>query len=499
MALSILYIHHQLCMLKSNLIKLLSKLDEPEFRKFGKFVESPYFNNNLKLIDLFYILSEFYPDFESLEMSKENIFRKLYKKDSIVMGTMHYLISELQSLLEKFISIEKTDPLEHELVFLDQLGNFRLDKYYDKKNKEIKKKLERTYDKKNLLTFKFSEINRFHKIERKEFLTKKDSFKSEWTDPVNELFRLFIRNMIWNIELLSNIKQYHNRHLNVPMYKEIMDYIGKSGIFEKDIEMKIAFFRIKMLYESEDEYFYKLKDFINKKHKEIPPDLLEVTLTQMNNFATQKMLNGEEFHEEQFEIQNLYLKHVIKVKNDFIPVDVFFQIFAHSVYLGKIEWSLDFVNKFGKRLEPKFQNNALNYSLAFIHYINKEYDKALKQLSSIKNFSYIHYKPSVKMLQMKVFYDLNLISEAEDTAKAFLQFLRNDKLLNNEVRKTYSNFAGYFLKLLNAGSGNSSSNVSSLKHSLLKDKNFISGKLWLMSKLNDLESLSVRRKRNTAI
>lgn len=146
-----------MCMLKSNLIKFLSKLDEPEFRKFRKFVESPYFNNNLKLIDLFYILSEFYPDFESLEMSKENIFKKLYKKDSIVMGTMHYLISELQSLLERFISIEKKDPLEHELVFLDQLGKFRLDKYYDKKNKEIKKKIERTYDKKNLLTFRLSE------------------------------------------------------------------------------------------------------------------------------------------------------------------------------------------------------------------------------------------------------------------------------------------------------------------------------------------------------
>lgn len=30
--------------------------------------------------------------------------------------------------------------------------------------------------------------------------------------------------------------------------------------------MKIAFFRIKMLYESEDEYFFKLKDLIKKKH-----------------------------------------------------------------------------------------------------------------------------------------------------------------------------------------------------------------------------------------
>lgn len=124
----------------------------------------------------------------------------------------------------------------------------------------------------------------------------------------------------------------------------------------------------------------------------------------MNNFTTQKMFNGEEFHEEQFEIHNLYLKHVIKEKNDIIPVDAFFQIFSHSVFLCKFDWALDFVNKFGKRLETKFQNNAVNYSLDVIYYNDKEYDKALKLLASIKNFSYIHYKPSVKMLQMKVFF-----------------------------------------------------------------------------------------------
>ncbi len=72
-------------------------------------------------------------------------------------------------------------------------------------------------------------------------------------------------------------------------------------------------------------------------------------------------------------------------------------------------------------------------------------------------------------------------------------------MLNNDVRKSYGNFANYFLKLLNAESRDISSKVSGLKYSLINDKNFVSGKLWLMNKLNELESLAVRRKSSTAI
>lgn len=49
-------------------------------------------------------------------------------------------------------------------------------------------------------------INRANMIERKESLTKKDVFKKEWLEPVNELVKLFLKNMLWNISLFSNFK-----------------------------------------------------------------------------------------------------------------------------------------------------------------------------------------------------------------------------------------------------------------------------------------------------
>src|SRR6188768_2140262 len=137
-------------MLKTDLIKFLSTLNVNEFKKFGKFLESTYFNSNAKLIEFYDILKVHYPDFQSLELSKENVFRKLYKEDKVVLGTMYYLISEMESLLEKFVSIEKIKPFTLDLTLLEELNELGINSLYDKKYNEIKRKLNLYQDTSNI-------------------------------------------------------------------------------------------------------------------------------------------------------------------------------------------------------------------------------------------------------------------------------------------------------------------------------------------------------------
>ena len=100
----------------------MSSLSEAEFKKLGKFISSPYFNTNLKLTEMFELLKPYYPEFDSLEISKENFFRRLYGKDKYVEGTMFYLLSELENLICKFISIEKMQPEMQEVTLLWDLN-----------------------------------------------------------------------------------------------------------------------------------------------------------------------------------------------------------------------------------------------------------------------------------------------------------------------------------------------------------------------------------------
>lgn len=125
-------------MQKSNLIKILLKLNSSEFKSFGKFVNSPYFNTNKKLSEFYEELKKYYPAFDDLNLTKENIFRKLYGQDKVVMGTMYFLISEMEALLEKFLSIERIDPVALDLSMLKTIGSMNLNKLFDVKYRNVK-------------------------------------------------------------------------------------------------------------------------------------------------------------------------------------------------------------------------------------------------------------------------------------------------------------------------------------------------------------------------
>ena len=486
-------------MKKSKLIQILSKLSPAEFRDFGKFIDSPYFCSNKKLSEFYKLLKNYYPDFDALELSKENIFRKLYKQDNVVMGTMYYLISEMEKLLEQFLSIEKINPLSLELTALKAIGDMRLYNIFDVKYREIKKKLNKTYDPENLNNFILSNINRSNRIERKLSLTKKDVFQKEWFEPVDELVKLFMRNMLWNITLFSNFRKFLNEKLVIPFYNEILEYVEKNNKYENDLEMKLLFYQIKMVNSGDETYYYKLKKIFTDNHKKILPEVTQELMANLNNFCMQKVITGFEFHQEQFEIQNLYLKYYIEKSNDNFPVDAFNQIFMLGMSLDKVEWAKSFIRKYGKRLEEKFQSNAENYSYAIIDYKEMKFEEALKKLSSIKNFSHIFYKPSVKLLQMKIYFELNLFSEAEDAANAFTQFLRNDKVTTSNIKETYIDFVTVYKKLLSVQHSPDKNKINNFKHEIEKKRKFLLARKWFRDRIMEVEQKFSRNNKRRAV
>ncbi len=107
------------------------------------------------------MLKKYYPDFEDLEISNENIYRKLYKQDKVVMGTMYFLISEMESLLEKFIGLENLNPVTLDLHFLEAMNRKGLQNAYGIKHNEIKKKLKDNSELNDYLDSNLSDIHTY--------------------------------------------------------------------------------------------------------------------------------------------------------------------------------------------------------------------------------------------------------------------------------------------------------------------------------------------------
>ncbi len=476
-------------MLNSNLFNLLSSLNEEDFRKLGRFVNSPYFNTNAKLILFYDHLAGFHPDFDSLELSRQNIFRKIYNNDKYVEGTMFYLISEMEKLVCSFISHEKINTLSLDLVLLEELSNNRLDGLFEKKFKTILKKLNSDNDPDNFYKYYSSVIYSHHIDKQKNFLTKKDAFREEWFNPFSELLIFFLKRILSQILLISNYSRTLNEKLEIPFVNKIMDLIESDSKYLERPDIEIIYHLIRIHIYNDEKSYYTVKKFLIENDKKLSRNSIGEIVNSLLIFCSNNMINGKINHIEQFEIAKLRIKFNQLVQNNVVKIDAFYSLFMLAVSLEEYEWAKDFLKKYSVYLEAKCRNNAVHYGNARLHFYRKEYDMALKELSRIKNFAFIHYKPAVKILQMMIYFELRLLPECTDSAKSFIQFLRNDKVIHADYKKVYDRFIKIYLKLVNVESTKKISKLNDLTHTVKNLKEMLVSRKWITSKIVELESL----------
>src|SRR3990172_1610228 len=108
-------------MKKNNLTAILSTFTKDEFKRFGKFVASPYFQAERNLVPIYSYLKKYHPVFDSNHLSEEIIFCALYpekkfepKKSSLIIRV---IFSQMTSLAKKFLAYEQYESGELEYDF----------------------------------------------------------------------------------------------------------------------------------------------------------------------------------------------------------------------------------------------------------------------------------------------------------------------------------------------------------------------------------------------
>ncbi|MEO8665374.1 MAG: hypothetical protein ABI462_07745 [Ignavibacteria bacterium] len=127
-------------MLKSKAIDILKTLSRDEFKRFGYFAESPYFNRNNSLIRLAGELREFYPSFDSGKMTEEYLYKKVFG-NKYSYSSMKNLMSEMLTLCENFLIADRVNKVDNlgprnTIDLLEELRERHLDKLFEAHNRE---------------------------------------------------------------------------------------------------------------------------------------------------------------------------------------------------------------------------------------------------------------------------------------------------------------------------------------------------------------------------
>ncbi|HRJ04817.1 MAG TPA: hypothetical protein PK605_10495, partial [Ignavibacteria bacterium] len=113
-------------MQNSSITRTLKNFSKEEFKEFGKFVNSPYFNTSEATALLFDEIKKYYPLFNKKNYSRESLFAAVYGSREYRDDLLRKLISNLIILTEEFIfihSIRKDSALK-KITLLDSINQY---------------------------------------------------------------------------------------------------------------------------------------------------------------------------------------------------------------------------------------------------------------------------------------------------------------------------------------------------------------------------------------
>ncbi len=426
-------------MKKTKLITLLSTFSKQEINRLEEFVNSPFFNKNRNVINLCGEILPFWPDFNSVELTEEKIFKAIFPRERFDYFKIKNVISDLYALSAEFLktAISQGRYLDGEINLLNALHDRRLDNIYAQREKKVKKQLldaeikdEDNYlrqyqlERVNIAHYKFAGSSySFNKIQ-----TEFDSFLQY---SLTGLLRLYSK-------MLHN-KNHGNIYFDMKMFDNVWQYAKEMDFSENPSCLVYKQVIALELSKSETDY-RRLLEIKEKYRKNIPPEEFYYILQEQNSYAAYRLKLGDEsYYAERF---NAFRE---MVENKFM--DPGYLIFPNviSVYTSacmadEYDWAEDFLKKAQYGISPSDEKlNTINYCKGYLAYRQKDFGKAL-QFFSKTNFRLYLMKVMVKSYSVRIYYEQDLYEQTISAVDTFRHYLKTETMMAEDQKTAHYEF-----------------------------------------------------------
>lgn len=473
-------------MINTKLITVLKTFSKSEINKFRDFVNSPYFNKNKNVIKLSEVVLNFYPGFDSKDLTEEKIFSKIYGTEKFDYFKIKNIMSDLFQLSELFlktVSNEKSG-IHNEIKLLNELHERKLGALYQKKEKSVSKHLDSLAVKDE---FYFQALHQLARINTSHFKFKKSGYTFNLIQNEFDIFLKYslIVLMQHYSKMLTN-KNHGNVEFNLEMFDNIWEYIKdkdfadspSSRIYKQIISIE--------LFKDEKDY-RQLLELKEKFEKNLSPEDIYYILLVANSYAAYRLKTGDEsYYDDRFRIFKEMIDRKIQYP-DYILFINFISTYTSACMVGEYEWAENFMNLFHNGISPAGEiSSTINYCKGFLAYRLKEYDKALEHFSKTK-FKLFLTKVMVRSYTLRIFYEQNLYEQTFSAIDSFRHYLKSEKLISEDQKTTHYEFLRHLSELtrlkLEGVNNNKDYELSVLRKEIKKmQSNPLGAKNWLMEK-----------------
>lgn len=461
-----------------------------ELNSFKKYLLSPFFNQNDKIISYFEILDkELRKDKPLSQLKNEDVWKTIYGTIEYNDVTFRKLNSDISKHFENFIALKE---LEEDATLTNSL---KIRAFKKKKMADLYPGLIS-----HINTAKKTQLNRsadyyldLFNIEKSIFrLESEADRKSKSKDPVKDLN---IEEISLNLDVFyiaEKLKYYCTILSWSRSYKmdkkiagiEFILKLAKIPLFSEYPPIKIYYTISRTIAEEgKQEHYFLLKELINKHIHIFPPDeARDIVDAGISYCVVQVNKGNSEFTKELFSMYRKAINEQLIINDENLSPVAYRNISFIAMRANELEWAENFINEYEVFIDEAYRINAKNFSLARLEFYKLNYEKVIDHLNQI-NLNDFFYNVSVRTLLLVSYYELEEWLPIDSLLQSFNAWVNREKSMTKAKKSEYSRLIKYVKKLVNTPKFEKEK-LQKL-HDEVKETPAIVSKSWLMTKIDE--------------
>jgi hypothetical protein len=484
-------------MRKSRLISHLKAFSTADWKKFVLMAESPYFNQNQRVLALIRYLHECAPDFSQEQVSKEAIFTILYPKGdkTFSIQIVHDHFSLALRLLESFLVQRAlhSEPEINDHLMLRSLSRLGLKKAFQKNYSQLYHEGIPTREPSSFF-YRFQTHVEAHTLA--QIVRDKTSLglidKAEAT-----LDNHFVVNKLKLSVMRVNLQQVFGVRASEAESDNIL--LDENAVnIRLDDPLIAVYSGISDLLKQPQgtERYDTLVGLLQNVGEQFTRRELTETYAFALNYAIQRFNRGEiAFISRIFELYKRLLELELLTDEDgHFPHAFLKNIVTAGLRNKAFEWTARFIEEYTEKVQPERRSDVYAYNMAMYHFEKQNYREALRGLSMAK-FKDVFYELGARTLQVKIYYEMEEDDSIGYLLRAFSAPLRRNKAVSKSYFKLFDNFLRFVNRLyklkMNAGRTKQESWLAGwdkLSNQLNSQEEGIANAMWLREKLEQLKA-----------
>lgn len=484
-------------MLRYSVIQILRSFSGKELKLFDEFIQNPFHNKNLKVIEFFDLLKNYHPDFSSEHLSKESLFRSMMGNAVYKESYIRNLFSDLNVLAEKFIKVNLTENNPaFEKLFIEELKNRDLTEITEKKIRAFEKRIKSVKVKEHGY---YEDINFIYEI--KSFLIVDKSLTDNFREmQLKNTIKLFLISVLENVFYMIVEEQRVNVKHRYDFLKHTLKYMQTHQSEFEDSPLLMIYYHLSICFLSEkseynDEHLKIAEKYFRKHFSALTKIDKKNIYSVMQVYYINKISEGDNSRNKdflKFMLEMLKFNVLSHKESDFINLNLYRNILILCTMERETIILKNFISKYIRFVDEQSRESVLAYSNSQLNFLQGNYQKALDLCNHINlnvlldsTNDNLYFKNDIKTLTLKSLYELNALENAISYIDSYKHFLRKSKLMKEEMRKSYSLFINSVSELIRLR--NRFDEYAFIKFKTRMSSSNFSNVHWILEKLNEIE------------